>query len=831
MACIYQPDGRCKAMCTVQRLATLRELFDSAKITGKHDSLSPPAGSFEEEMIDLFQRYKHGHKDSQYSDPLEARDLWSLPAELAKALAQHLPETQQKERFSSPLEVRHSSITYWARFARDRVFAAENEAFACKWGGFSHAFPNHDEPAKAKATKWAIWSAVQAQGDSLPTATLLCLPRGKGACTHAAWRKAVDSAPSICTHIGTILHPTAHMQRERGWQHGEDEPAPPKTGLDVLLVMNAAARQEIGAARLQALAAAFRAACSLRHPQPLHAVLPVTPHAPLKFCRKPLERCEPRTAQLPADLRGYAATPLLHDWRAIAYTDGSRTEVTTADGGTIVRCGAGLWVPNPKPGRASGEQQFTIDPAGKGATNTINRAELAGIWGALQKGQHTIATDSASSICQIRKALLQPMALKHHKHADLLEDIIRMVRASPHHIRLLKVKGHNGIIGNGRADSVAKKAGAMQAGHDIRVEAGREPSYTKGFWLYHAPPAEETEEAAEEEAASRATKRPRAIDDMHTSLKGHMHKQQKLGTANKDSIYYKAWKATANIAERAHSNRFMRDAGITHTERRTALLARTGTLWNQKTAYRFKMASNSTCPLCKQEDSIGHISSGCQHRTMEKMYTERHNQAGRIILKAISKGSKGRALVMADLGTSEKCEADGAPALHLNHVPLHLLPYPSNCTEQEKKEHRAGLRKLRPDIMLVTGDTAATRHITIVELKFCSDTRHEAQLQHCKEQHETLVNRLAAEGHDRRRINIFPILVGAYGTIFLLHTIEALKTLGVAHKQAQKCAKKLHLEAIRYLHKIVSTRRHLEHGSHSPNIRTAPNNYHPPRPP
>ena len=59
---------------------------------------------------------------------------------------------------------------------------------------------------------------------------------------------------------------------------------------------------------------------------------------------------------------------------------------------------------------------ITINPGGSGPTLTINRAELAAVLVAVQKG-HTaeIATDS---VFQIRKQLLNPMAVLHHLHTD-----------------------------------------------------------------------------------------------------------------------------------------------------------------------------------------------------------------------------------------------------------------------------------------------------------------------------------------------------------------------------------------------------------------------------
>ena len=82
-------------------------------------------------------------------------------------------------------------------------------------------------------------------------------------------------------------------------------------------------------------------------------------------------------------------------------------------------------------------------------------------------------------------------------------------------------------------------------------------------------------------------------------------------------------------------------------------------------AFRCQQSNTMQCPLCGLTDGGEHISGGCRHASMERMYTERHNSTGRIVLGAISKGNMGADLVMADLGSAEKCEKGGAPVLPL----------------------------------------------------------------------------------------------------------------------------------------------------------------------
>jgi hypothetical protein len=82
---------------------------------------------------------------------------------------------------------------------------------------------------------------------------------------------------------------------------------------------------------------------------------------------------------------------------------------------------------------------------------------------------------------------------------------------------------------------------------------------------------------------------------------------------------------------------------------------RTGILYNQKHAVWFKRSISLTYPLCPQLDSALRILSGCQHKQIRNMITERHNSACSIIFKAISTtGSLGPCFVCMDIGSSEQ---------------------------------------------------------------------------------------------------------------------------------------------------------------------------------
>eukprot|EP00983_Pelagomonas_calceolata_P001406 47500-Pelagomonas_calceolata.AAC.1 len=99
----------------------------------------------------------------------------------------------------------------------------------------------------------------------------------------------------------------------------------------------------------------------------------------------------------------------------------------------------------------------------------------------------------------------------------------------------------------------------------------------------------------------------------------------------------------------------------------TILHYRTGTLYNQKHAVRFKRSTNPLCPRpgCHQLDSALYMLSGCQNHIISRMKTKRHNVAGRMIIKALSKIPLGAGLVNMDIGSDDKL------AQHNLQIPAH----------------------------------------------------------------------------------------------------------------------------------------------------------------
>eukprot|EP00983_Pelagomonas_calceolata_P050192 1141846-Pelagomonas_calceolata.AAC.2 len=75
------------------------------------------------------------------------------------------------------------------------------------------------------------------------------------------------------------------------------------------------------------------------------------------------------------------------------YTDGS---VMNTKNNSPPQVGSDVYKPNKEGDHPSPQLQLYIKPNGRGPTNTINRAELAGILVALQQGHTNMPTDSVS---------------------------------------------------------------------------------------------------------------------------------------------------------------------------------------------------------------------------------------------------------------------------------------------------------------------------------------------------------------------------------------------------------------------------------------------------
>jgi ribonuclease HI len=263
------------------------------------------------------------------------------------------------------------------------------------------------------------------------------------------------------------------------------------------------------------------------------------------------------------------------DWRTWAYTDGS---CLVHNGKQEI--GAGVYCP-------STDSKIFVEPNGAGITKTITRAELAAIAAAIITKYADIASDSLTSLNQIRKQLLYPERHLRHIQGDVLKMVSTLIRDFHTKIRIYKVKSHAGIAGNECADAIAKHQ-AKQAQNcvaDTEIPGagpGGNP-FTNIFWL-----------AKEERvhAAGTPTGPPPApmltyFPNLQDALKSHMHSKHKLGYANAQTGYYSYYQNLLPQVDKKISNAFRNMPNISVPMKRTILQYRTGTLYNQKTCSTF----------------------------------------------------------------------------------------------------------------------------------------------------------------------------------------------------------------------------------------------------
>jgi hypothetical protein len=121
------------------------------------------------------------------------------------------------------------------------------------------------------------------------------------------------------------------------------------------------------------------------------------------------------------------------DWRDWTYTDGSLQKNEKGQD-----TGSGVYHPHLN-------VSHYVNPKGMGITNTISRAELAAIADAVIHGYSHIATDSLTSLHQIKKQLSHPNLHRHHIQGDVLQSNAKAILQSPSPIHFFKVKSHAGI--------------------------------------------------------------------------------------------------------------------------------------------------------------------------------------------------------------------------------------------------------------------------------------------------------------------------------------------------------------------------------------------------
>ena len=499
-----------------------------------------------------------------------------------------------------------------------------------------------------------------------------------------------------------------------------------------------------------------------------------------------------------------------------------------------------------------------------------------GDWGRKPCNRHcsldwkAVFREEKANICRLNR-------VQQCKHKAVLEDIVLKLlqRARVGLItEIVKVKSHIGIMGNEAADKLATTAtDPLACTHDYNKGSnGLEESY----WPCH------NVESKNQDGSTRTD--VWLVGNLTSAIKAIASPSCQSGNTN-DTLYVDLWKqiehkVLPNSLEHPWTSRI-----VTASILRNTLKARYGQLWNMNMAFVRKMpymkhlcvARSNACPLCSFEDSGSHILGGCRHKDMTKAYIERHNEAGRLIFKAIRDGTMGNNMFIADLGTKTHMQEMGALDIRLppwlaceatikdysdkvqavHDIMEHGIIFDENQRAELKSQFSTGVfapedrLKLRPDILMTDMTTdeiktaeadfarqqkkrKADKHpptriqdvirgqkITIVEIGYVADTRYEDKLSNKFDQHKRLCRLLTLEGHE---VQILPIILGTQGAVFECFP-KAMTALGVSKSNQMTLARRLSDHALLSLSKIIKSRRHLEYTALGPKAKKPPDKH------
>ena len=444
------------------------------------------------------------------------------------------------------------------------------------------------------------------------------------------------------------------------------------------------------------------------------------------------------------------------------YTDGAHHP-------TSHRSGASFYpTHHPPPYRRS----YTVNPAGHHETNTITRAELCGIAGALDHDllcptrppRLTIFTDSLASLYLIQSALRSPHTLTEKPHAPLQYYLRNLILARTRiglHTHLQKVPSHRGVYGNELADAAAALALDDPDSCDYTMShIPNEHFSTLPAWPTLPPPEDAPPDGDDPWYAPNLTSSLlRHIDTSHPDLTS--------GPVDPSSIVFPRHLAIQRLGLPKYNNHMWHTTTCHWQHIRTILQIRGHTLYtaSSHSTIPYTTAAGSsyadTCPICPYyssspppRDTPGHWLGQCSHPILKSAYIARHNRALCRIQDTISTSAPQAWLTIMDASPSSKLPP-GVTATRLPSWLLPSLPPPD-------------LARLRPDLLIFHGlsitdytrlapvlashDPTTLAHLRstcllyIVELTYTSDEAYNFTLHKKYTQHHLLISLLLRDG-------------------------------------------------------------------------------------
>ena len=834
MVTIHDPRGRTMGMITPERARLLYRNYCQTMKERPEVVLQLEPQSFAEELARLIHRYKNGTRIPGSKRRVDLTNHWATPPAIYQELQRHLPQMHQ-ERFASPLNYHPGMQRYWSCFERDQIFGALHDAYSHKWTGLSVANPEYDSQEMYKAVSWAVHSS---QATDHPTLTAFVLPAWTGG-SNTAYLKWTQKRPDLCHTLTTIPRKSFKFVPPESNTLGMDaaDAGHPRWDVTILLVGNKAGYTTSFGDQMEKSMAGLKRGIMAAINQHTQNTPPLSwsqithyPTPDMHPTRQPsnpqqldplLFRPSVKVKDLPEDADTHwkiqlhsdplswteptlptTDHPLKHDWTAFAYTDGSQKKIPIAgaEDQEVTVIGSGLYAPatNDRP-----ETKIRIRAKTPGH-NTAYRAELIAILGALKEGYHQILTDSVNSIHAIKSTIHYPATTRFHRHRNLLQEIKAAIMAAAGPTSIMKIRAHAGIPGNEWADDLAAQAAVLdQAELDLsEIDSNDRP---QGLW-----PAQKQ---WEEHPTLGEQLKWKPVENLEDALHNRVQRTAnlRLGQADTTTIYYAAMqKAMPDIAEE-YMDTWHRATGVTEGMKNTRIKYLTGQLPTAKNLQRYKVKKTSICPCCNKHPDGGHHAIAWCPAIMGRVQ-EKHNEAVRIITKAIAEGDKGaHQIVYNDGGAPQKWQQSGSGNLHRT-----ITDIPAGLISKEELQQSGS----RPDILLYrrkqhkrnTKGSFTTRQaeITLVEVKYVRDSDPTSNARDPHAQHRALYDTLRKK-HPKADLRKSIILLGVAGTVYTQHTIRELARLGVRGQHQKRTVMKLQRMSIQALHETWKQRMNIIH--------------------
>ena len=173
-----------------------------------------------------------------------------------------------------------------------------------------------------------------------------------------------------------------------------------------------------------------------------------------------------------------------------------------------------------------------------------------------------------------------------------------------------------------------------------------------------------------------------------------------------------------------------------------------------------------------------------------------------IIMQAVQRGRHGASVIMADVGSKQRCQEDGISQPPPHRIPIEALP--TTMPGQLRKKLR---RCHVPDGMLYRpGSQSKRAKYTVIEIKYCRDSDPHPQLKRATQQHKQLM-RLIRKYDGAAGVNLATIVLGVSGGIYLENTVKTLESLGISKAKLPAVIRKLHTHAVKSLTSILRYKR------------------------